>query len=158
MTYGALLLLISAPAVVPGLGSVAAPLTGAAAVLLGWQLATGRPAPWLPSGWQQRLEGVGLLRRVEAAVHGFALRWVPDGGVVLPRWLLGLGVAWAGLLLMLPLALIPFSNTVPALALASFGAALHSTRAWLGWIGLALSGGFTALLALLGFALASALG
>lgn len=147
MTYGSLLILTAAPAVIPGLGSVAAPLSGFAAVLLGCQLAMGRPEPWLPERWRERLQGVSTLRRAEDRVLALAARWNLTAVPPMPRRVAGLAAAWAGFLLLLPLAVIPFSNTLPALALAALGAGLQGARALMGWLGLALLGTFTAALA-----------
>ncbi len=70
-----------------------------------------------------------------------------------PVILAGLAVAWTGLLLALPLAFIPFSNMIPALALGLVGAGLAARRSLFSWLGMALSGGYTALLIILGEAL-----
>ncbi len=69
--------------------------------------------------------------------------------------LAGLTVAWTGLLLVLPLALIPFSDMIPALALGFVGAGLAARRSLFSWLGMALSGGYTALLIILSEALIS---
>lgn len=146
MTYRALLLLAAAPAVLPGVGMLAAPFSGAAAIMLGCQLALGRSHPWLPARWRARLAHSTLLPRMETKVQAFEQAWIPRGGRPIPRWLLGLSAAWSGFLLFLPLGLIPFSNTLPALAIAALGAAHEGPRAWMGWLGVGLSTSFTMVL------------
>jgi hypothetical protein len=70
-----------------------------------------------------------------------------------PHFLAGATVAWSSLLLLLPLIFIPFSNVIPSLAVGLVGAGLVAQKSILGWLGLALSGGFTLALVLLGEAL-----
>lgn len=146
MSYGSLLILTAAPAVIPGLGSLAAPLSGLAAVLLGCQLVLGRPEPWLPARWRARLQGLSALQRAEAKVLALAARWNLAAVPPLPRRMAGFAAAWAGFLLLLPLAFVPFSNTLPALSLAALGAGLQGARAFVSWMGLAVLGTFTAAL------------
>ncbi len=151
--YGALLLLLAAPSLVPGLGALAAPLSGLAGILLGAQLVLGRRQPWVPDRVRGWIEAVPVGPRLSLWIQQRlrpVLR-IPAPGF--PRVLAGLTVAWSGLLLVLPLALIPFSNTVPALSLGLVGAGLAVRKSLLSWLGMALSGGYTALLVLLGEAL-----
>ena len=86
-----------------------------------------------------------LLPRTTALV---AAAWVSFGVA-----LMTLTVAWSSLLLLLPLAFIPFSNMIPALSLGLVGAGLVARKSLFSWLGMVLSGGFTALLILLGEAL-----
>lgn len=148
-TYGAVLLLLSATAVAPGIGMVTAPFAGMASLLLGLQLTTGRPTPWLPVWLRTRLAASNLGPRFGRWIHA---RCRPLLLVALPRFphvLAGLTVAWSSLILLLPLALIPFSNMVPALSVGLIGAGLLTGRSLFGWLGLALSGGYTLTLMLL---------
>ena len=108
------------------LGPIATAL-GLSLAVLGWQMARGRPSPWLPAkvaGWAP---GPAVWRRlftVATKVLGFFRRftrprmqaWVSgDRG----RRAGGLMIAAAGLLISLPLAGIPFNNALPALAVVS---------------------------------------
>lgn len=61
-----------------------------------------------------------------------------------PTLLPGIGMMAA------PLAFVPFSNTIPALSLGLVGAGLMVRKSLFSWLGMALSGGYTALLIILG--------
>jgi len=150
--YGSLLLLVAAPAVLPGIGSLVAPLAGAAGMALGLQLALGRPDPWIPSRAQAWLDRKGPGRQLLRLIRRFCAPLLGLPSPRMPLLLAGAAVAWTSLVLFLPLALIPLSNTVPSLALGLLGAGLALGRAILAWLGLALSGAFTGALALLGAA------
>lgn len=151
--YGTLLVLLAAISVVPGVGMVTGPLVGLASLLLGAQLALGRPVPWMPDWLRTRIASSDLGPRFS--------RWIQDRCQPLlrlaqPRFpgvLAGLTVAWSSLLLILPLAFIPFGNTIPSLSVGLVGAGLLAQRSLLGWLGLALAGGYTVILAFLGEAL-----
>ena len=105
------------------LGPVSTAL-GLSLALLGWQMARGRPSPWLPArvaGWAP---GPVTWRRLFGAagkVLGFCRRFTRRR---LTRWVAGergrrlggLMIAAAGLLISVPLAGIPFNNALPALA------------------------------------------
>ena len=151
--YGTILVLLAAMSVVPGVGIVTGPLVGLASLLLGVQLALGRPDPWVPAWLAKRMASSDLGPRFS--------RWLQDRCRPLlhlapPRFpgvLAGLTVAWSSLLLILPLAFIPFSNTVPSLSVGLVGVGLLAQRSLLGWLGLALAGGYTLALVLLGEAL-----
>lgn len=116
-------LLLAAPFVQPfSLG----PLTmigGLTFILLGWQMGTGHEAPALPAAVRDlKIHGAGW-----AGVLGFCLRlvawarrftrvraeeWVSgDRGERLVGWLILCG----GALLAVPLASVPFNNTLPAM-------------------------------------------
>ncbi len=156
--FGPLLLTLAAPAALPGLGSLAAPAVGLAAMALGWQLATGRPFPWIPARAHRWLAPRPAfrpwLRRILGPLR-FARRCpLPPP----PRWVMGAGVAWTGFIMLLPLAFIPLSNAIPAAALALLGGGLHPSRSAWAWAGLGLSGTFTAFLALVADVLLGALG
>ena len=151
--YGTVLVLLAAMSVVPGIGTVTGPLVGLASLILGIQLALGRPEPWLPA-W--------LRRRVTYADHGSRLaHWLQDRcrpllHLALPRFpglLAGLTVAWSSLLLILPLVFIPLGNTIPSLSVGLVGAGLLVGRSLFGWLGLLLAGSYTLALAFLGEAL-----
>ncbi|HLP31696.1 MAG TPA: exopolysaccharide biosynthesis protein [Geothrix sp.] len=148
--YGTALVLLAAMSVVPGIGTVTGPLVGLASLLLGVQLALGRPEPWLPA-W--------LSRRVASAERGSRFStWIqercrPIMHLAPPRFpdrLAGLTVAWSSLLLILPLAFVPLGNTIPSLSVGLVGAGLLAGRGPLGWLGLLLSGGYSLVLVLLG--------
>ena len=151
--YGTILVLLAATSVVPGVGMVTGPLVGLASLLLGVQLTLGRPVPWMPAWLSSRVASSDLGPRFS--------RWLQDRCRPLlhlapPRFpgvLAGLTVAWSSLLLLLPLAFIPFSNTIPSLSVGLVGAGLLAQRSLLGWLGMALAGGYTVVLAFLGEAL-----
>lgn len=151
--YGTLLLVLAAPSLLPGLGVLAAPLVGLAGLAVGVQLALGRRTPWVPGRARGWLDDASLGPRLSLWLQD---RLRPIRGLrlpPLPRVLAGLAVFWSSLLLALPLAFVPFSNLVPALALALLGAGLAARRSLFGWLGAALSGGYTAVLFLLGEAM-----
>lgn len=151
--YGTLLLMLAAPALLPGLGTVAAPLAGLAGVAVGTQLLFGRRAPWLPArarGWIDAATlGPRLALWIESRLRPLVRLRAPG----LPRVLAGLAVLWSSFLLALPLAFVPFGNLAPALALGLLGVGLAARRSLFGWLGAALSGGYTVLLILLGEAI-----
>ncbi len=156
--FGPLLMVLAVPASLPGLGSLAAPAVGLAAMALGIQVATGRTTPRIPDRAQRWLSpGPALrplVRKVLRTLRGARRVPMPP----LPAWLMGVAVTWTGFLLLLPLAIVPLSNTLPAIALGLLGGGLTPSRSALGWLGLGLSGAFTALLALLADLLIAALG
>lgn len=97
---------------------------GLSLMLLGWQMARGRPSPWLPAkvaGWAPGPAAWRRLFGAAAAVLGFFRRFSRRR---LPSWVAGekgrraggLMIAAAGALISLPLAGIPFNNSLPALA------------------------------------------
>ena len=148
-TYGTILLLLSASSVLPGVGMVTAPFVGLASLLLGIQLTTGRSTPWLPAWLRSRIEASDLGPRFGHWLHQ---RCRPLLQMALPSFplpLAGLTVAWSSLILILPLAIIPFSNTIPSLSVGLIGAGLLTGRSLFGWLGMALSGGYTVALVLL---------
>ncbi len=122
--WGALIFIFAAPnvlpVVVPGLSAI----LGAPLLFLTWQLATGRPYPWLPAiirtrsfrrgDFQRLVERVApWLQRVERMVRPRVFMLTEP----LAERLIG-GVALAlAVILFLP---IPFGNMLPALALALF--------------------------------------
>jgi len=108
------------------LGPVSTAL-GLSLAVLGWQMARGRPAPWLPArvaGWAPGPATWRRLFTVATKVLGFFRRftrrrmtsWVSSER---GRRAGGLMIAAAGLLISLPLAGIPFNNSLPALAVVS---------------------------------------
>jgi hypothetical protein len=122
--YGALIFIFAAPnalpVAVPGLSSI----LGAPLLFLTWQLATGRPHPWLPGiirnrsfgrqdflrltqriiPWLQRVERM-IRPRIFTLTEPFAER------------LIGFVALTLSVILFLP---IPFGNMLPGLALALF--------------------------------------
>lgn len=155
--FGPLLMVLAAPAALPGIGSLAAPAVGLAAMALGAQVALGREVPWIPERAHRWLTPGPALRPLARRVLRLLrkVRRVPLPAP--PRWLVGATVAWTGFLLLLPLAVLPLSNAVPALALGLLGGGLHPSRGALAWLGLGLSGAFTATLTLLADVLIAAL-
>jgi hypothetical protein len=152
--YGTLLLVLAVPTLLPGLGLLTAPLAGLAGLGVGVQLTLGRRAPWMPSRARAWMDDASLGPRLSLWLQA---RFQPLQGLRLPRLprvLAGLAVSWSSLLLVLPLALVPFGHTIPALALGLLGVGLAVRRSLFGWLGAALSGGYTAFLALLGEAVA----
>lgn len=147
--YGSLLLLLAASSMLPGLGSLAAPAAGAAGMALGFQLAAGRPEPWMPERARTWLERKGIGRRLLRKVRKLCGPLLRLPSPRMPILVAGTAVAWTSLVLLLPLGVVPLSNTLPSLALALLGAGLALGRAALAWTGLALSGAFTGALALL---------
>jgi hypothetical protein len=100
------------------------PVLGLSLTILGWQMARGRPAPWLPARVAAWAPGPTAWRRLfgaAAAVLGFCRRFTRRR---LTSWVNGergrrvggMTIAAAGLLISLPLAGIPFSNALPAMA------------------------------------------
>ena len=152
-SYGALLLMLAAPTLVPVVGVMVAPLVGLAGLVLGLQLAMGRPVPWIPDRTRAWVISSALGPKLSLWIHE---KFRPLSRLPSPRFpglLAGLTVAWSSLLLLLPLAFIPFSNMIPALSLGLVGAGLVARKSLFSWLGMVLSGGFTALLILLGEAL-----
>jgi hypothetical protein len=120
--------LLALPLVSPlSLGPVTTPLSLAIG-FLGWSLLRRSEAPALPARF--------LAVPMPKAVHGFMqsvlgrlLRWTARSGEPRPsRWLegaparrlCGLGVLAGGLLLAVPIPLLPLTNTFPALAVLGF--------------------------------------
>ena len=151
--YGTILVLLAAMSVVPGIGIVTSPLVGLASLLLGVQMALGRPTPWLPAWLGRRVASSDLGPRFSSLIQdrcGSILNLVPPR---FPGLLAGLTVAWSSLLLLLPLAFVPFSNTIPSLSVGLVGAGLLAHRSLLGWLGMLIAGSYTVALAFLGEAL-----
>jgi hypothetical protein len=151
--YGTILVLLAAMSVVPGIGIITGPVVGLASLILGIQLTVGRPAPWLPAWLQKRMASSHLGESFSSWIQGRCRPLLHLASPPLPGLLAGLTVAWSSLLLLLPLAFIPFSNTIPSLSLGLVGAGLLAQRSLLGWLGLLLAGSYTLGLALLGEAL-----
>jgi hypothetical protein len=145
-----------APVSIPGVSTV----FGAIILLIGISLVLDRP-PWLPKRfmshvfptdklrtclshglvWIQRLEKISH-RRIPIVCHGHLMSRVN-----------GLAVALSSLLLMAPLAFIPFSNTFPALAilLLSIGILQHDgIFILLGYLFLGITVFYFTLIALMG--------
>jgi hypothetical protein len=101
-------------------------------------------APWLPDRLQDRpiptaklkpvlLRGVGWLERIEKVLRP-RLTGLTEG-IALQR-LHGLGIILGAGLLMFPLGLVPFSNTLPALAILFLCVGMSQRDGWLviaGW-------------------------
>ncbi len=149
-SYGSLLLMLAAPALLPGIGMVAAPLAGLAGIAIGVQLAMGRRVPWMPDGVRTRIVSSALGPRLSLWIQARCQPLLSLPSPRFPMLFAGLTVAWSSLILLLPLAFVPFSNTIPALSLGLMGAGLMVRKSLFSWLGMALSGGYTALLIILG--------
>ena len=151
--FGTILLILAATAIVPGIGMVTGPFAGLTGLVLGAQLVMGRRAPWMPLWLRTRMASSELGLRLS--------RWIQDrcrpilhlAPPRFPQFLAGLTVAWSSFLLLLPLFFIPFSNTIPSLSVGLIGAGLMVRSSLLGWLGMAVSGGYTIALLFLGEAL-----
>ena len=108
------------PVSVPGVSTV----FGAAIILISLGIFLNR-LPWLPRRildyplQTEKLvptlrKGAALVARIDAVIKP-RLRGLTDGALV--SRINGLGLMFGGLLLILPLGLIPFSNTLPAFAI-----------------------------------------
>jgi hypothetical protein len=150
--YGFLILVLAAPAMIPGIGSLAAPLAGLGGIALGLQLMMGRNDPWLPKrveAWIERPKGLLRLRaRMERLTGSLTQRLRHWHSPRVPRIAVGLMLAWSAFLLALPLAFVPFGNVVPGLAMGLLGTSLLEAKQHFAWIGMALSGLFTTALGL----------
>lgn len=109
------------PVSIPGVSTV----FGAAILLIGVAI-TLNTLPWLPAFVADRQldwlklkptlqRGVGVLRKVDGFLKPHRLA-VLSNSLVMNR-VNGLALIFAALLLMLPLGLIPFSNTLPGIAI-----------------------------------------
>lgn len=116
-----LTLIFLIPVSIPGVSTV----FGAAILLVGLSRLTGRPL-WIPRRLQDRALPVARLRpglqtslvwmhRMERISRPHRLPRLVDGGPL--RVVNDLAFVFAALLLMAPFGLVPFSNTLPALAL-----------------------------------------
>lgn len=116
-----LTLIFLIPVSIPGVSTV----FGAAILLIGISRLIGRPL-WLPARLRRRAlpadrlrpgltAGLVWVRRMEKISRPHRLRSLVDGA--LPQLFNNLAFILAALLLMAPFGLVPFSNTLPALAL-----------------------------------------
>jgi hypothetical protein len=124
-TRGALLVLLSAPSVLPlpGVGN----MLGIGLLLMAWAIWRGQPAHQLPArvaGWQLSAPSARRVLGLLSVVYAAAGRWlhtrlpqVADGA---QAWLAPM-VGLMGGLIFLP---IPFGNVLPALALSLLGLGL----------------------------------
>lgn len=137
-TYGLLVLLLSLPNLIPGLNLGLAPVGGAGLMALGAQLAWGTPHPWVPKRVQAQSIHKGRIKnalaKFEIQLNRF--RWSGAERRPLNRRWMGVGIAWTGFLLALPVPL-PFGNQLPAAILCLLGAALLEERPAWAWIGAA---------------------
>lgn len=152
-SYGTLLLVLAAPALLPGVSLVMAPLAGLASLVLGLQLVVGKRVPWMPERVRSWMAASPMGPRLSLWIQERARPLLRLPAPSFPRLLAGLTVAWSSLLLVLPLVFVPFGNVVPALSLGLVGAGLVVRKSLLSWMGMALSGGYTTLLIVLGEAL-----
>lgn len=109
------------PVSIPGVSTV----FGAAIVLIGVAITLNK-LPWLPSfvgdrklDWKKLKpvleKGIGVLRKVDQFLKPHRLAALSHSAMM--NRLNGLAVIFAAFLLMLPLGLIPFSNTLPGIAI-----------------------------------------
>ena len=109
------------PVSIPGVSTV----FGIAILLIGISRLLGRKL-WLPKRIEQRAipanklragltQGLSVVQRLERIAHPFRLKWLTTGKVT--GTLNSCSLIAGALLLMAPFGLIPFSNTLPALAL-----------------------------------------
>jgi hypothetical protein len=132
------------PVSIPGVSTI----FGLVIILIGISLVLNR-LPWFPARLMDRpisnrhlvptLEkGVQLFRRVERWMRP-RLAWVTSGAIA--NRLNGLALTAGGLLLLFPLSFIPFSNTLPAIAILLFALGMLQRD------GLFIIGGYVALIA-----------
>ncbi len=111
------------PVSIPGVSTV----FGLAIILLGVGIVLNR-LPWLPARIMDRSLDAGMLRsvlargirlveRIESVIRR-RMEGLTDGAVM--NRLNGLGIVASAVLLMFPLGLVPFSNTLPAFAILFF--------------------------------------
>ncbi len=146
------------PVSIPGVSTV----FGAAIIMISIGITVNR-IPWLPSFLLERTLDVGklvpvlrkgaeIVRRMDRFVHP-RLRVLTNGAVM--NRLNGLGILFGGVLLAAPLGLVPFSNTLPALAILCLAVGIsQSDGAFVlaGYILLAATVLYFTILALLAFA------
>lgn len=138
--FGLLLLLFGAVDVVP-LPPGASSLAGVPVLIIGVQMALGRPRPWLPQVLRRRSfereKLVNGLRRIEPYVRALARvsrpRWPRVVRALFPRFV-GTVVIVLALVIMLPAF---FTNTPPALATVLLAIALIEEDGLLLIVGLA---------------------
>lgn len=115
------------PVSIPGVSTV----FGGAIILIAIGVTLNR-LPWLPRFLLDRhletarllpvlRKGLDIVQRADRYIHR-RLGVLVDGALV--NRLNGLAIVFSGVLLMLPLGLIPFSNTLPALAILSMAIGL----------------------------------
>jgi hypothetical protein len=108
------------PVSIPGVSTV----FGIAIIMVSIGIAMNRP-PWLPARIMDRKldaeklvptlrRGAGVVSRVEKWIKP-RLRGLTDGAVM--NTINGLALLFGGVLLLFPLGLVPFSNTLPAFAI-----------------------------------------
>ncbi len=117
--YGLLILLLSIPCLVPGLYGVPQ-VVGLVIILIAAQLLIGREEPWLPR-WMLNLRAKGSWLKAMADFAETRLGWVDR--LSRPRLLgfaTGAGEKLAAVFMILATLTIvlPFTNTVPSIALA----------------------------------------
>ncbi|WP_428150870.1 exopolysaccharide biosynthesis protein [Brevundimonas sp.] len=117
--YGLLILLLSIPCLVPGLYGVPQAV-GVIIILIAAQLLIGREEPWLPR-WILNLRARGAWLKAMADFAGSKLGWVDR--LSRPRLLgfaTGGGEKLAAIFMILATLTIvlPFTNTIPSIALA----------------------------------------
>lgn len=136
------------PVSIPGVSTV----FGAGIILISAAIVTNR-IPWLPGFVADRritteklkptLErGVGAVRRIERFIRP-RLHALTRGAVM--NRVNGLAIMLAGLLLMAPLGLVPFSNTLPAVAILFLCAGIAQRD------GLVVAGGYAMIVATIAY-------
>ncbi len=146
------------PVSIPGVSTV----FGAAIVMISIGITINR-IPWLPHILLDRTLDVGklvpvlrkgaqIVHRMDRFVHP-RMRLLTTGAVM--NRLNGLGILFGGLLLALPLGLVPFSNTLPALAILCLAVGISQSDGLFvlsGYLLLAATVLYFTILALLAFA------
>ena len=131
------------PVSIPGVSTV----FGAAIIMISVGIATDR-IPWLPRALLDRTldarrlvpvlrKGAETVRRIDRVIHP-RLQVLTSGALV--NRLNGLGLALGGFLLCLPLGLVPFSNTLPALAILFLSAGISQRDGLFALLGYLLLG------------------
>ena len=146
------------PVSIPGVSTV----FGAAIIMISIGITINR-IPWLPAALLDRTfdagklvpvlrKGAQTIRRLDQVIHP-RLKMLSSGAMM--NRLNGLGMVFGGVLLALPLGLVPFSNTLPALAILFLAAGISQCDGLfvlLGYLLLIATVLYFAVLALLAFA------
>lgn len=122
------------PVSIPGVSTV----FGLGILLIAIGITLNRP-PWLPDRLQDRpisasklkpvlVRGMGWLERIEKVIRP-RMGALTDGALM--QRINGLAIILGAVLLMFPLGLVPFSNTLPALAILFLAVGMSQRDGWL---------------------------